>query len=638
MIQPATPSMTDFDRHLWCQSRHYRCYQKLGAHRCHDNGVEGTHFAVWAPNAARLSVIGDFNGWNENSHPLEKNRDTGIWSGFVAGVEQGQSYKYSIHSLYNGYRTQRADPFAFYAEVRPQTASRVWDISTHQWGDADWMEQRSQWDPQREPVSIYEVHLGSWIREDGEPLTYRELAPRLADYVRKMGYTHVELMPVTEYPFDGSWGYQVVGYFAPTSRFGSPEDFMVFIDTLHQAGIGVILDWVPAHFPTDGFALGYFDGTHLYEHADPRKGFHPEWSTFIFNYGRNEVRNFLISSALFWLDRYHIDGIRVDAVASMLYLDYGRQEGEWVPNQFGGRENLEAISFLQELNRAIREEFPGVITMAEESTSYPHVTGDQGLGFTFKWDMGWMNDTLEYIEKESIHRRYHHHNLTFGMFYHYSENFMLPLSHDEVVHGKSSLLHKMPGDDWQKFANLRLLFGYKTGFPGKKLLFMGGELAQRAEWNFAGQLDWHLLEYAPHQQIQDWVKRLNHLYQQEPALYQLDNHPDGFEWLDCNDADHSLLSFIRRPEGGQTALMFLCNFTPVPRLGHRVALPWAGSWTLVANSDDPQYGGSGVGLVKSVESEPVAHQGREQSTLVDFPPLGVVIFRGERSEETQAQG
>lgn len=626
------PALSEFDQYLWAASRHYRAYEKLGAHLCQHEGMNGVHFAVWAPHAVEVSVIGGFNGWRDGMNRLHKHHETGIWSGFVEGVGHGDAYKYSIHSELGSYHSDRADPYAFCAELRPDTASRVWDLDRHEWRDGDWMQRRKTWDPYRSAVNIYEVHLGSWQKtDDGQWMSYREMAPRLADYVVEMGYTHVEILPVTEYPYDGSWGYQVVGYFAPTARFGQPEDFMALVDTLHQRGIGVILDWVPAHFPTDGFALGFFDGSHLYEHADPRKGFHPEWSTFIFNYGRGEVSNFLISSAMFWLDKYHIDGLRVDAVASMLYLDYGRNQGEWLPNRFGGRENLEAVAFLELLNDSIGKEYPGVMTMAEESTAWPGVskpTSEGGLGFTFKWNMGWMNDTLAYLKQDPINRSYHHNKLTFGMSYQYSECFLLPLSHDEVVHGKASLVYKMPGDDWQKFANLKLLMGYQIGHPGKKLMFMGGELAQRREWDFGGQLDWHLLEHASHQGIRNWARDLNVVYRDEPAAHQLDNFPAGFSWMECDDKDTSVFSFVRFSDQPREALLFVLNFTPVPRMTHRIALPWPGPWRQLLNSDNPLYGGEGVGVARDVHSEAVPHRYQEHSAEFVVPPLAVLVYRG----------
>lgn len=614
-------------------------YDKLGAHLSQLDGVEGVHFAVWAPNAKRVSVIGGFNGWNPGRHPLWPVRETGVWAGFVPGVGHGELYKYAIESHIHGYKTERADPYAFAAQMRPETASMVWDLDGYAWGDKSWMKARAERDPQKSAINIYELHLGSWRRQDGSWLGYRELAPLLTEYLVSMGYTHVELLPVTEYPYDGSWGYQVVGYFAPTARFGQPQDLMYLIDSLHRAGIGVILDWVPAHFPTDGFALSFFDGTHLYEHEDPRKGFHPEWSTLIFNYGRREVANFLLSSAVFWLEKYHIDGIRVDAVASMLYLDYGRKDNEWLPNRFGGRENLEAVAFLEQFNDVIALEYPGVMTMAEESTAWPRVsgpTGDGGLGFTFKWNMGWMNDTLAYLKEDPIHRRYHHNKLTFGMSYQYSERFMLPLSHDEVVHGKASLLHKMPGDDWQKFANLRLLLGYQMGHPGKKLLFMGAELAQRREWNFESQLDWDLLQYAPHLGVHQWVRDLNHLYKDNPAAYQLDGEPAGFQWMECDDRDTSVFSFVRFASEPKSALLFVCNFTPVPRQNHRIAVPWPGVWKQLLNSDDTKYGGSGLGTVARLEAEAVPYRHQAYSVECLVPPLAVMVFKAAKPPKDQA--
>lgn len=635
-MERSIPVLTDQDIHLWHESRFFKSYDKLGCHLCQNShGVEGAHFAVWAPSATKVSVIGDFNDWEEDKHPLTFSSQTGVWSGFLAGVGVDALYKYAITSAQDGYQTHRADPYAFAAQLRPQTASRVVDLETYTWADSEWMERRSLEDPEAKPVSIYEVHLGSWKREDGEWLSYREMAPLLADYVTEMGYTHVELMPVSEHPFDGSWGYQVTGYFAATARFGEPQDLMFMIDTLHQRGVGVILDWVPAHFPKDRFALAFFDGTHLYEHADPRQGEHPEWGTCIFNYGRPEVFNFLISSALFWLDKYHIDGIRVDAVASMLYLDYGREGGDYVANKDGGRENLEAIEFLKNFNQAVNTHYPGVFTMAEESTAWPFVTGclkENGLGFTFKWNMGWMNDTLDYFEQDPVYRKYHHGKLTFGMMYQYSEKFALPLSHDEVVHLKKALLTKMPGADWQRFANLRLLYGYKMGFPGKKLLFMGGEFGQWAEWNFESELDWHLLEQPAHKGVQEWVKALNLLYRNEPALYQLDSHPDGFEWIHCDDSEQSLLSFLRFAEGQKEALLFLCNFTPIPREDYQLGLPWPGDWELKLCSTDELYGGRGTQPQQKLSGEKQEHHGRNHSTTVTIPPLAVLIYRGVRPE------
>ena len=633
--------LASLDIHLWNESKYYRAYQKLGAHLCSAGDDVGVYFCVWAPNAAEVYLMGDFNNWSRETHPLERSGSTGSWSIFVPGLEEGAGYKYFVRSSVEDYESERADPHAFYSEMRPQTASRVWDLDKFCWNDDEWMKKREGVDLYKMPLNIYEVHLGSWMRaEDNSWLTYRELADRLAAYTKKMGYTHVELLPVTEHPYDGSWGYQATGYFAPTSRFGNPDDFQYFIDTLHQNDIGVILDWVPAHFPMDGHALAYFDGTHLYEHGDPRRGVHPEWGTFIFNYARNEVRNFLISSALFWLDHYHIDGIRVDAVASMLYLDYGRKDGEYLPNEHGGRENLDAVSFLQDFNQAIREFYPDVFTCAEESTSWPKVTRDpseDGLGFTFKWNMGWMNDTLEVFEKDPIHRKHHHNKLTFGMMYQYSENFMLPLSHDEVVHLKKALLTKMPGTDPERFAGLRLLLGYQIGYPGKKLNFMGAEFGQWGEWNFERSLDWHLLEDEAHRGIQLWVQAINKLYRDEPALYQLDCWPAGFDWMDCDDWERSLLAFCRFTEEKEEALLFCYNLTPVPYPEHRVGLPWAGRWTYLLSSEEKRFGGEGVSMETGtvVEAEEVECHGRKWSLSVELPPLGLVVFKSVSPEEPE---
>ncbi|HEX5270633.1 MAG TPA: 1,4-alpha-glucan branching protein GlgB, partial [Gemmataceae bacterium] len=547
-----TATLTDFDVYLWSEGTHYRAYEKLGAHPGERDGTRGTRFAVWAPDAEEVSVVGDFNGWRVGADPLHPVDSTGIWDGFLPGIGQGALYKYAITSRHGGYRVEKADPYGFAAETRPRTASKVWDLSGYEWGDADWMGYRGGVNSLGAPISIYEVHLGSWRRGDGNRwLSYRDLAAQLADYVHHEGFTHVEFLPVSEHPLDASWGYQTVGYFAPTSRFGTPQDFMYLVDHLHRRGIGVILDWVPAHFPRDEHGLGYFDGTHLYEHSDPRLGEHRDWGTFIYNYGRREVSNFLISNALFWLDKYHIDGLRVDAVASMLYLDYSRKEGEWVPNEFGGRENLHAISFLKRFNEAVYREYPDIITCAEESTAWPMVSRPTylgGLGFGLKWDMGWMHDTLGYFGLDPVHRKYHHDRLTFRMLYAWHENYLLPLSHDEVVHGKGSLLGKMSGDDWQKFANLRLLYAYMWAQPGKKLLFMGGEFGQWQEWHHDASLDWHLLDFPPHQGVQRWVADLNRLYRTEPALHVHDAGLAGFEWVDANDDDNSVYTFLRKGE------------------------------------------------------------------------------------------
>jgi 1,4-alpha-glucan branching enzyme len=627
--------LTGDDLYLFNEGSHSRLYQKLGSHPMTLEGREGAHFAVWAPDARQVSVIGDFNGWDKTSHPLSPRGQSGIWEGFIPGVGRGTVYKYHIESRYRGYRVDKADPFACYSEIPPRTGSIVWDTD-YKWGDRDWLEKRHNRNGLEAPIAVYEVHLGSWRRvpeEEHRSLTYRELAPRLAEYVNQMGFSHVEFMPVMEHPFDGSWGYQVTGYFAPTSRFGTPQDFMYLVDYLHQHNIGVILDWVPSHFPTDEHGLGFFDGTHLYEHAYPQKGFHPDWTSFIFNYGRNEVQSFLLSSALFWLDRYHADGLRVDGVASMLYLDYSRKEGEWMPNKYGGRENLEAIAFLRRFNEAVYANYPDVQTIAEESTAWPMVSRPTyvgGLGFGLKWDMGWMHDTLGYISKDPIYRKYHHNELTFRMLYAFTENFVLPLSHDEVTHGKSSLLGKMPGDDWQKFANLRLLLGYMYSQPGKKLLFMGSELGQWREWHHEESLDWHLLHYERHAQIQRWVKDLNELYRSQPALHELDCDPTGFEWIDGSDADHSIISFLRRGGSGGPVLA-VGNFTPETHFGYRVGVPQGGFWRELLNSDAADYGGSGQGNRGGLEAEPVPSHGRQHSLNLTLPPLAVLFLTSEGS-------
>jgi 1,4-alpha-glucan branching enzyme len=622
------------DFHLFNEGTHYRAYRKLGSHptRAAD-GTAGVSFAVWAPNAARVSVMGDFNGWNRDAHPLVARGSSGIWEGFVPGLGRGDTYKYHVVSRIGGFRVDKADPYAVHHETPPRTGSKVWDLD-YAWGDVEWMKARKAKNSLDAPMSIYEVHLGSWMRvpEDGNrSLSYRELAPKLADYVGQMGFTHVELMPVMEHPFYGSWGYQITGYFAPTSRYGTPQDFMFLIDTLHQAGIGVILDWVPSHFPTDEHGLAYFDGTHLYEHADPRKGHHKDWDSYIFNYGRHEVDSFLRSNALYWLDEYHADGLRVDAVASMLYLDYSRAEGEWVPNEFGGRENLEAIALLRRFNECVFQEHDDVQTIAEESTSWPMVSRPVyvgGLGFGMKWDMGWMHDTLEYMARDPIYRKYHHNALTFRMMYAFAENFVLPLSHDEVVHGKGSLLGKMPGDDWQKRANLRLLLGYMYAQPGKKLLFMGDEFGQGVEWNHDASLEWHLLETEGHAGIQRWVRDLNRLHRDRAALHERDCVPVGFEWIDCNDSDHSLLSLIRWSRAGDPVVVVL-NFTPQPRVNYRVGVPRGGFWHEILNSDAVEYGGSGWGNLGGVEASPVGTHGRPYALTVTLPPLAAVFFAGE---------
>jgi 1,4-alpha-glucan branching enzyme len=630
--------LTDDDLYLFNEGSHLRLYEKLGAHPITVDGKQGTYFAVWAPDAEHVSVIGDFNGWNKKSHPLRPRGQSGIWEGFVEGVGKGEVYKYYVASRYKRYRVEKADPFALHTEVPPKTASIVWDPD-YSWDDQEWMAGRAARNALGAPIAIYEVHLGSWMRvseEGNRSLSYREIAPKLAEHVKRMGFTHVEFLPVMEHPFFGSWGYQTTGYFAPSSRYGTPQDFMYLVDYLHQQGIGVILDWVPSHFPTDEHALGFFDGTHLYEHAYPQKGFHPDWDSFIFNYGRDEVRSFLLSSALFWLDKYHADGLRVDAVASMLYLDYSRKEGEWMPNIYGGRENLEAIGFLRHLNEEVYKAHPDVQTIAEESTAWPMVSRPTyvgGLGFGLKWDMGWMHDTLQYMTHEPVHRKYHHNELSFRMIYAFHENFVLPLSHDEVVHGKGSLLGKMPGDDWQKFANLRLLFAYMYGQPAKKLLFMGGEFGQWSEWHHDGSLDWHLAQYDRHAGLQRLVEDLNRLYRSEPALYELDCDPTGFEWIDASDNQSSALSFIRKGRSTDDIVVVVCNFTPVPRHSYRVGVPRGGFWREVFNSDSKEYWGSGQGNFGGLEAAPVSLHGRPYSLNLTLPPLAAVFLKSEEQRK-----
>ncbi|HEU4793527.1 MAG TPA: 1,4-alpha-glucan branching protein GlgB, partial [Nitrolancea sp.] len=625
--------LTADDFYLFNEGSHLRLYRKLGAHPATVDGVSGTHFAVWAPNAEHVSVIGDFNGWNPDSHPLEGS-GSGIWKGFIPGLGTGTLYKYHISARHHDYKVEKADPFAFSCEIPPKTASVVWDL-TYTWGDSEWMAKRGQANAGDAPIAIYEVHLGSWMRvpeEGNRSLSYRELAPKLASYVESLGFTHVEFLPVMEHPFFGSWGYQITGFFAPSSRYGTPQDFMYLIDYLHQHGIGVILDWVPSHFPTDEHGPGYFDGSHLYEHADPRQGIHPDWNSYIFNYGRNEVRSFLLSNALFWLDAYHIDCLRVDAVASMLYLDYSRNEGEWIPNEFGGRENLEAISLLRRFNEEVYRNYPDVQTIAEESTAWPMVsrpTYAGGLGFGMKWDMGWMHDTLVYMTKDPVYRKHHHNDLTFRMLYAFNENFVLPLSHDEVVHGKGSLLGKMPGDDWQKFANLRLLLGYMYAQPGKKLLFMGGEFGQWSEWKHDTSLDWNLLDYASHAGVRRWVENLNRLYRSEPALHELDFEPAGFGWIDANDWESSVVSLIRKGRSTNDLVMAAFNFTPVPRQNYRIGVPRGGFWREILNSDATDYWGSGQGNFGGIDAVPVPAHGRNHSLTLTLPPLGAVFFKSE---------
>jgi len=604
----------------------------MGSHARTVDGVAGTSFAVFAPNAASVSVIGDFNGWNAASHPLASLGASGVWEGFVPGVGKGAVYKYHVVSQFNGYTVDKADPYAVRHEAPPRTGSVVWDLD-YRWRDDKWLAARAAKHAPSAPISIYEVHLGSWRRvpeENNRPLTYREAAGALAHHALALGFTHVELLPVMEHPFTGSWGYQCTGYFAPTSRFGTPQDFMYLVDTLHQAGLGVILDWVPSHFPSDEHGLVYFDGTHLYEHADWRQGYHPDWSSCIFNYGRNEVRSFLLSSALYWLDRYHADGLRVDAVASMLHLDYSRKAGEWIPNKFGGWENLEAISLLRRMNDEVRERHPDVLMIAEESTAWPMVSRPTyvgGLGFDMKWDLGWMNDTLDYMELDPVFRKFHHTDLTFRRMYQYTENFVLPLSHDEVVHLKASLLSKMPGDEWQKFANLRLLFATMWAQAGKKLLFMGGEIAQWREWNHDTSLDWDLLEQPRHRGVELWVRDLNRLYAAEPALHELDFDPRGFEWIDCHDADHSVVSLERRGALPRDRIAAVFNFTPVPRSSYLVGVDFAGEWVEVLNSDGVEYGGSGMGNRGRAVALAVPAHGRAYSLSLTLPPLGAIFLK-----------
>ncbi len=626
---------TDYDIHLFKEGNAFRLYEKLGAHGMSVDEQKGVYFALWSPNAKRVSVIGEFNEWNSQTHPLGIRWDgSGIWEGFIPDLEKGVLYKFHIASKYRKYTVDKGDPFGFFWEISPRTATVVWDLD-YDWGDNEWMTNRKKHNDLHGPLSVYEVHLGSWRRspkDRGRLLSFREIAPPLVEYVKNMGFTHVEFLPMMEHPFYGSWGYQTVGYFAPTSRYGTPQDFMHLIDQLHQNGIGVILDWVPSHFPADEHGLAFFDGTHLYEHEDPKKGFHPDWKSDIFNYGRNEVRNFLTSNALFWLDKYHVDGLRLDAVASMLYLDYSRKEGEWIPNEYGGRENIEAISFLKRLNEAVYEFFPDVQTIAEESTAWPIVTRPVylgGLGFGMKWNMGWMHDTLEYIGKDPVYRKHHHNQLTFSIWYSFSENFILPLSHDEVVYGKGSLLGKMPGDEWQKFANLRLLYGFMFTHPGKKLLFMGGEFGQIREWTHEESLDWHLLENPLHQGIQKWVKDLNHLYRREIALYELDFERGGFEWIDFSDWAKSIISYMRRGKALEDLILVVCNFTPEVRETYSVGVPTGGFWREILNSDAKEYGGSGQGNLGGVKAKPVFIHNRKFSLTLTLPPLSVLIFKQE---------
>ena len=626
------PFFSDYDLHLLGEGRHYRAYDKLGAHPGSVDGINGVHFAVVAPNASAVSLIGDFNEWNAETDLLALTGNLGVWHRFVPGAASGARYKFRLTSGGGEPLPDKADPFAFAAELRPRSASIVWSLDSYKWHDADWMVDRARRQTHEAPISVYELHLGSWRRmmeDDARWLTYREVAPQLADYVTAMGFTHVELLPVNEHPLDASWGYQTIGYFAPTSRFGTPDDFRFLVDTLHQAGVGVILDWVPAHFPSDEHGLAHFDGTCLFEHADPRQGRHPEWQTQVFNYGRHEVSNFLISNARFWFDQYHIDGLRVDAVASMLYLDYARDDGEWIPNVHGGRENLEAVEFLRTLNRYIYAEFPDVMMIAEESTAWPGVsapTDTGGLGFGFKWNMGWMNDTLAFMSKDPIHRRHHLDDLSFSLVYAFAENFILPLSHDEVVHGKGSLIRRMSGDEWQQIANLRLLYGFMFGHPGKKLLFMGDEFGQRDEWSFEQGLDWHLASIPSHGGLQRWVGDLNHLYRSDPRLHRSDSSAQGFEWVDRSDRQSTIVSFLRRSAPDDDPLLFVCNFTPVERVGYRIGVPHGGQWCELLNSDAEHYGGRGLGNLGAVQADATAIHGREHSLELTLPPLGVLVF------------
>jgi 1,4-alpha-glucan branching enzyme len=629
--------LTNDDLFLFNQGNHNRAYDKLGAHPTVLEGEPGTFFGVWAPSAQRVSVIGDFNGWNPEAHELAARGSSGIWEGFLPGVGKGATYKYHIVSRHHGHRGDKTDPFGFYGEKPPRTASTVWDLD-YEWNDREWMGVRKEHNSLAAPMAIYEVHLGSWMRvpeEHNRPLSYREIARKLADHVQRLNFTHVQLLPVMEHPFYGSWGYQTTGYFSPSARYGAPQDFMYLVDYLHQRGIGVILDWVPSHFPGDGHGLAYFDGTHLFEHSDSRQGFHPDWKTHIFNYGRSEVCSFLLSSALFWLDKYHADGLRVDAVASMLYLDYSRKQGEWIPNKYGGRENLEAIAFLRRMNEDIYRNFPDVQTIAEESTAWPMVSRPVyvgGLGFGLKWDMGWMHDTLKYFSQDPVYRKYHHNQLTFRMLYAYHENFVLPLSHDEVVHMKGSLLAKMPGDVWQKFANLRLLYGYMYAQSGKKMLFMGDEFGQWQEWAHDVSLDWDLLDHAEHRGLQSWLSQLNHVYRTEPALHALDCDPGGFSWVDCNDNEASVVALLRQSTVPRETVLVACNFTPVPRTGYRVGVPHGGFWRELLNSDGEEYGGSGMGNLGGVEAEETPAHGRPFSLTLTLPPLSALFLRAAAGE------
>jgi 1,4-alpha-glucan branching enzyme len=638
------------DLFLFNEGTQRRLHRHLGAHPQYvwepgpaGRRLAGTRFAVWAPNAQYVSVIGDWNGWDKGAQPLHARGDSGVWEGFAPGVGPGAHYKYHLASKYRGYRVDKADPLAFHTETPPRQASVVWELD-YEWGDAAWMAERGKRQSLEAPISIYEVHLGSWRRmpeEGNRSLGYREMAPWLADHVTRLGFTHVELMPVMEHPFYGSWGYQDTGYFAPSSRYGTPQDLMYLIDTLHQRGIGVLLDWVPSHFPTDAFGLAFFDGTHLYEHADPRRGFQPDWGSLVFNYGRSEVRSFLVSSGVFWLDHYHADGLRLDAVASMLYLDYSRPAGQWLPNVHGGRENLEAIAFLRDLNAAVYQDAPDVQTMAEESTAWPMVSRPVylgGLGFGFKWDMGWMHDTLSYLAKDPVFRRFHQNELTFRGIYAWTENFVLPLSHDEVVYGKGSLLAKMAGDRWQRFANLRLLYAWMYAQPGKKLLFMGGELAQEKEWDHESSLDWHLLDDPEHAAVTRWLEDLNRLYREEPAMHELDCSPAGFSWIDGSDSENSVLAFVRQGEKGSAPVVAVFNFTPIVRVNYRIGVPGGGFWRELLNSDARHYGGGGQGNMGGVEASPLPLHGRSHSLALTLPPLGALFLQSRAAEAAPEAG
>ena len=634
------PQLSEQDRYLHAEGTLLQMYESMGAHLHEANGISGTLFTVWAPSAQRVSVIGDFSNWDGRRYPMRLHPGSGIWELFIPGLGEGSLYKYEIKTRYKDFTVAKSDPVGFAGEMRPNTASVVWNIDKYNWQDESWMSNRQVSQSVKQPISVYELHLGSWrkkkINGEWHWLTYSQLAQELIPYVAEMGYTHIELLPVSEYPFDGSWGYQVTGYFAPTSRYGTPEAFMSFVDACHQAGIGVILDWVPAHFPTDEHGLGFFDGTHLYEHADPRKGAHPDWGTYIFNYGRNEVRQFLISNALFWLDKYHIDGLRVDAVASMLYLDFSREPGEWVPNQYGGRENIDAIDFLRQFNDEVHKNHPGVLTVAEESTSWggvTHPTKENGLGFDLKWNMGWMHDTLQYMSNEPIYRSYHQGSLTFSLLYAFSEKFLLPFSHDEVVHLKHSMLDKMPGDLWQKFANLRLLYGYQWSHPGKKLLFMGNDFGQWQEWSEARSLDWHLLESdEKHKGLQRLVRDLNNLYRYQPALHELDDSWEGFAWIDYLDSYRSILAYARISPATHEQIIAVCNFTPVVRYDYRLGVPEPGTYKEIMNSDAEIYGGSNVLNTTPMDSEPLNWNNLSQSILLTLPPLSCVYFKKEKHE------